>query len=365
MRTVAVIAGHVGIENLRLDGLCVDKDPVKLRGGTGTRGERVWTGDIAQRLARALQGLGIDAFAADASGGDDIRGRFDLLIALHYQRDRITDRAFCGIPAAGAFITDEARAAAADWQRRFNDRYSALSGIPVTAERGEGANLTGYYLWCYIDAGTPAVLVECGNADVDAATLYESEAPGHVTTALAQITAEWALMASPVPEPPPASASVPVIGSSALALARIARGIWRFNSRAPFEILRLYDELAPLAGIRADVALAQAAHETGWFTFPRIARPEWNNYAGLGCSETTRQCEIFPTPELGVRAHLGHLLAYFGDHVPAFCDIDPRHDLVGHRHLANDIGALGGGQWAPSPTYGAAVASLLDKISAP
>jgi hypothetical protein len=360
---IGVVAGHVGIERLRLDGLCPDKDPEQLRRQTGTRGEREWTGDIAQRIVRAFQGRGLDAFAADASGGDEIRAPLDLLINVHYQRDSSTSRAFCGIPS-DRYISADARAESSRWQALFNARYTDITGIPVTPERGEGGNLTENYLWCYVGAETPCVLIECGNADLDAATLYEPDI-ARVVGAVVVLTLAW--RGAPTPPPPvptPVPAVVTVLGSpSPLSLVELVRGMWRQNPLAPFEILRLYAALAPLAGIRTDVAVAQAAKETGWWTFTRIARPEWNNYAGIGCSEATRRCDIFASPELGIRAHLGHLLAYFGEHDPPFCDTDPRHDLVGHRHLPNDITALGGGNWAPASDYGQKIAATLLKLS--
>lgn len=49
MSRIVVVAGHVGIDRVRADGLCAGRDIAKLRGGTGTRGEMPWTGDVADR----------------------------------------------------------------------------------------------------------------------------------------------------------------------------------------------------------------------------------------------------------------------------------------------------------------------------
>ncbi len=328
-----------------------------MRTETGTHGEMAWTGDAAARLAGELRIRGHDAISADAAGEDDVRAPADLLIALHYQRDSMRTRAFAGSPnPASGYVSAAAAASGAAWVALFDQGYSALSGIPVTPGVGGGANLIDYYLWCYVDKNTACAIVECGNADLDAAVLYE---PGiaHVVSALATITERWGNGERPGPEPPIGSAT-PVLGLSLPTIGpiRLAAGAWRHNSRASFAIAQLYAGLAPIAGIRPEVAFAQAMHETGWLTFPRIARPEWHNYAGLGCDEVTRDCARFASDEEGVRAHLGHLLVYFGGHDPPFCDLDPRHDLVGHRHLPNDLAALGR-HWAPAADYGTNIAA--------
>ena len=121
----------------------------------------------------------------------------------------------------------------------------------------------------------------------------------------------------------------------------------------------LYERLCPVAGIRTSYAWAQACHETGRFTYQGTARPEWNNPAGLGVTGAADVGNRFATKEEGARAHLGHLLWYFGypHPVTGFCEKDQRH-FGAHWNLENDGSQLGGAnargtKWAPSPTYGA------------
>lgn len=149
--------------------------------------------------------------------------------------------------------------------------------------------------------------------------------------------------------------------------------VWQYLLQTPtlmpgegWEYATLYVRLCPIAGIRTSIALAQAIHETGYFRFQGIARAEWNNPAGLGVTGGEGIGNRFPTKEVGVRAHLGHLLWYFSPHHPVagFCEHDQRHFgwNGGHKNLENDITSLSG-RWAPSSNYGLALAQLADLIA--
>ena len=126
-------------------------------------------------------------------------------------------------------------------------------------------------------------------------------------------------------------------------------------------------ELAPLYikwgrefNIRADIAWAQMAHETGFLTFGGIVPPDANNFAGIGATgaknpDGTYKFNRFATPELGVIAHYARLAWYvYPDHVNEFCSpqYDPRRLLLGNRHgnFGENLGVLNG-RWAPSPIY--------------
>jgi hypothetical protein len=128
-------------------------------------------------------------------------------------------------------------------------------------------------------------------------------------------------------------------------------------------IPRLYQSLGALSGILPEVAFAQALHETGNFTFPGTARPEWHNPAGIGVTGAPGVGNVFPDWEAGIRAHLGHLLWYFGPNHPivGFCDKDPRH-FGAHKLLPNDLRQLNG-KWAvPGTNYGESIYSIVNSI---
>ena len=44
--------------------------------------------------------------------------------------------------------------------------------------------------------------------------------------------------------------------------------------------------------LRADIAFAQMCHETGCLEFTGIAKPEWNNFCGLGITGTGAKQEF-------------------------------------------------------------------------
>jgi hypothetical protein len=154
------------------------------------------------------------------------------------------------------------------------------------------------------------------------------------------------------------------------------------RSRAPVagdalaEWASLYAELAPVAGVRTAIAWAQALKETDYFRFTGRAQPDWNNPCGLGVGSqplirdgvavpNSADCR-FATRELGVRAHLGHLIVYVGApyDVSGFCDADPRH--VAHRRFQNSARELGGpGRWAPAADYGETIIAAAALILVP
>lgn len=157
-----------------------------------------------------------------------------------------------------------------------------------------------------------------------------------------------------------------VLGVETLGADHLLAFARRENTQIPREWVELYARLAPEAGIRTSIAFAQAVKETNYFRFTGDARPEWNNPAGLGVGGGTRpdgekDGNRFQSREAGVRAHLGHILWYFGPHAPAFCDLDQRH-FGSHKGLANNIRLLSG-KWAvPGVGYGESIAQIATDI---
>ncbi len=77
-------------------------------------------------------------------------------------------------------------------------------------------------------------------------------------------------------------------------------------------LVNCYREECAKEGLRADIALAQALHETNCFQYGGIVKPEQNNFAGLGAIDGNRagQAETYSNYRIGVRAHVQHLKAY-------------------------------------------------------
>ena len=97
------------------------------------------------------------------------------------------------------------------------------------------------------------------------------------------------------------------------------------------EIVELYYKEAELEGIRADIALCQALLETGYFRYGGDVKPHQNNFCGLGSVGGGEKGATFKTPEIGVRAHIQHLLVYSSKRAPKTAIVDPRYDMVTKR----------------------------------
>ncbi len=97
------------------------------------------------------------------------------------------------------------------------------------------------------------------------------------------------------------------------------------------EIVSLYFREAAAEGIRPDVALAQALLETGFFRYGGDVKFYQNNFCGLGSVGGGHKGATFTTPELGVRAHIQHLLAYSSKQAPKTKIVDPRYEMVTRR----------------------------------
>ena len=131
------------------------------------------------------------------------------------------------------------------------------------------------------------------------------------------------------------------------------------------EIVAYYYEEGEREGIRPDVAFAQALKETGFFSYGGDVIPEQNNYCGLGTTGGGVKGEFFATPQMGVRAHIQHLLAYSSTRRPLTPIIDPRYDIVRQAYGERILGEWQdlNGRWAvPGRYYGQEILSMFHSI---
>ena len=138
-------------------------------------------------------------------------------------------------------------------------------------------------------------------------------------------------------------------------------------SVTPAELVHYYFVEGAREGIRGDMAFAQAMKETGYFGYGGTVTPDQNNYCGLGTTSRTVKGGYFPTAEIGVRAHIQHLLAYSSTRRPAAEIVDPRYELVrdiwGESCLTRwtDLN----GRWAvPGNYYGESIMAMFEEILA-
>lgn len=165
----------------------------------------------------------------------------------------------------------------------------------------------------------------------------------------------------PSPPPPTPEERFSIQGDTHLNLCQLDEFVKTINPNAP-EVGAYYLEYGEVYGIRADVAYAQAIHETDYFRFTGVVGEEQNNFAGIGATGPDNLGANFATPKEGVHAHIQHLYSYAStDPIPSgYPKIDPRFDLV-TRGSATTWTQLNG-KWAvPGTTYGQSILSIFKR----
>ena len=136
------------------------------------------------------------------------------------------------------------------------------------------------------------------------------------------------------------------------------------------ELVKYYYEEAGLEGIRPDVALCQAIKETGTWNYGGDVIPEQNNYCGLGTTGGGVKGAFFDTPQIGVRAHIQHLLSYTSKNPPKVAIVDPRYELI-QKFRPQIFGQIKNwtglnGVWAvPGKQYGQDILNLWQQAQLP
>lgn len=131
------------------------------------------------------------------------------------------------------------------------------------------------------------------------------------------------------------------------------------------QIVAYYYEEGRREGIRPDVAFCQALKETGFFRYGGDVIPEQNNYCGLGTTGGGVKGAFFANPQLGVRAHIQHLLAYSSTRRPIMPVVDPRYGIVRQAYGSRTLGTWQdlNGRWAvPGNFYGQEILSMFRDI---
>lgn len=147
------------------------------------------------------------------------------------------------------------------------------------------------------------------------------------------------------------------------AAARATRAVWTPAIIAT--LVHLYWQIGTEENVRPDVALAQSAKETGFWSFTGdVAADQWN-LAGIGAVGGGVPGERWDSLEAGVRGHLRRLRMY-ADGSWEIYDLAILKRSLGTRYWssARFVEDFGSGRWAPSPSYGRSIvddylASLL------
>ena len=133
------------------------------------------------------------------------------------------------------------------------------------------------------------------------------------------------------------------------------------------ELVDLYWQEAEREEVRPDLALAQSLVETGTYAYGGDVHHKQNNFCGLGTTGGGVKGASFKTPELGVRAHIQHLLAYTQKKRPQTKIVDPRYELAHNirleRGLVDTWYGLNG-TWAMGSLYCEKIMATCQKMLA-
>ena len=133
------------------------------------------------------------------------------------------------------------------------------------------------------------------------------------------------------------------------------------------ELVELYWQEAEREDVRPDLALAQSLVETGTYAYGGDVHHKQNNFCGLGTTGGGVKGASFKTPELGVRAHIQHLLAYTQKKRPQTKIVDPRYELAHNirleRGLVDTWYGLNG-TWAMGSLYCEKIMATYQKMLA-
>ena len=179
----------------------------------------------------------------------------------------------------------------------------------------------------------------------------------------------------PMLEAEAAADTITIMGAAEASEEQMVHYIEKRNSQPKLncsveDIVRYYYEEAGREGIRPDIALCQALKETGFFAYGGDVSPKQNNFCGLGATGNREPGASFATPQLGVRAHIQHLMAYATQERPHSAIVDPRYNHVVrnrpdiHGHITKWPGLHG--VWAvPGTRYGQEILYLWQQAQAP
>lgn len=166
--------------------------------------------------------------------------------------------------------------------------------------------------------------------------------------------------------------SISIYGESVATKAQAVAYIKQTNPEVKLactveELVELYWQEAEREQVRPDLALAQSLVETATYKYGGDVLHHQNNFCGLGTTGGGVRGASFNTPELGVRAHIQHLLAYTQRQEPSTEIVDPRYDVAHRIRLERGIVDTWyglNGTWATGSLYCEKIMATYQKILA-
>jgi len=153
MKNIVIQAGHINCQN-NID--------VGIRKSTGAPGEQELTKRVADMTSSMLRDRGFAVIQTDANANSDksiTEKDFDLFLALHGDADAANDQGG-GMIGSGDKLVDHSWVRSAEIASIMKGVYFKESGI--VDKNFVTTGMTKYYMWKYLTAKTPCVLLEMG-----------------------------------------------------------------------------------------------------------------------------------------------------------------------------------------------------------
>lgn len=152
-KKVCIQAGHLNVKS---------NCDISLRGSTGAGGEVEINQAVTKRLSELLTARGIEVKLVDANYNCDpesVKTDYNLFLSCHCDMNYANDSGsgFCDFPDPS---TDDATAESQRMAKVIQDTFFPAVGITIKSR--SNANTRYYYMWKYISALTPCVLIEMG-----------------------------------------------------------------------------------------------------------------------------------------------------------------------------------------------------------
>ena len=121
------------------------------------------------------------------------------------------------------------------------------------------------------------------------------------------------------------------------------------------DVIAMYLAEGHAEGVRGDMALAQAIHETGYFTSTDTSR---NNFAGIAHPDGAGSGRTLPDPRTGVRAHIQLLKKYATANDIALAHPDVAPNAGASARTWSELA----GTWATDPSYWTAISRIYNAM---
>lgn len=171
---------------------------------------------------------------------------------------------------------------------------------------------------------------------------------------------------------PTIGVNTPIMGSATVKQAAAVRYVksllgkktlpskWVKDGETVEKIVKYFYEEGAAENVRADIALAQAIHETACFQYTGDVKPEQYNFAGIGATGGGVRGNSFGSARIGIRAQIQHLKAYASTQALKKSCVDPRFQYV-NRGCATTIAGLAN-KWAIDSVYATSILRYLNAM---